>query len=92
MASRRKLKKTIHYISSELINDIYFHCLANNRFDEEKIQDIVLKIHANSIEFISRSSHFSGKEDSKMVKAFFKKFYAEWETSTQEILKLISAL
>ena len=36
MASKRKLKKTMHYISSELITDVFFKTLISDKVNEAK--------------------------------------------------------
>ena len=56
MASKRKLKKTMHYISSELITDVFFKTLISDKVNEAKADELVLTStlgHPNSNNFAS---------------------------------------
>ena len=41
MASRKRLKKTIQFVSSELITDVYFRCLMTNKVNEKHVDQLV---------------------------------------------------
>ncbi len=92
MASRRKLKKVIGYVASELLSDIYFHCLASGKFDNEKVENLALEINDLKTEFIQRLSHSDGKENAAMVKKYYRKLYADWLTSAEKIAEKIKKL
>lgn len=86
MASRRKLKKTIQFVSSELITDIYFRCLMSNKIEEEKVDKIVIQIAENSREFILRANRPTGKDNPALVKVYFRKLFADWQKATEKII------
>jgi hypothetical protein len=92
MASRRKLKQTIRFVSSELINDIYFHCLMSKEIDTLKVDRVTEEVMALQQEFILRANHPDGKENSAFVKAYFRKLYSDWQIAMEKILKEIDSL
>ena len=92
MASRRKLKQTIKFVSSELITDIYFRCLMSKKLDAQKVDDLVVEIMALSREFTLRVNRPDGKDNPKLVKAYFRKLYADWQKSMAKIIKEIETL
>jgi hypothetical protein len=92
MASRRKLKQTLSFVSSELISDIYFRCLMSKEIDSQKVDSLVVEIMALNREFILRVNRPDGKDNSKLVKAYYRKLYADWQKSTEKIIKEIESL
>lgn len=92
MASRRKLKKTIKFVSSELINDIYFRCLLSKDIDTEKVDSITVEIMALNREFILRANRPDGKNNPKLVKTFFHKLFADWTVAMEKVIKEIESL
>lgn len=86
MASRRKLKKTIQFVSSELINEVYFRCLNLKELQESKIENIVEEINKIAQDYILRTNRPDGKENSKVSKVYFRKLYADWQKSVQKII------
>jgi hypothetical protein len=92
MASRRKLKQTLSFVSSELISDIYFRCLMSKELDSQKVDSLVVEIMALNREFILRVNRPDGKDNSKLVKAYYRKLYADWQKSMEKIVKEIESL
>ena len=92
MASRRKLKTTIKFVSSELINDIYFRCLMSKEIDEKKINSLVENIMILNREFILRVNRPDGKDNPKLVKTYFKKQFADWQGAMEKTIKEIESL
>jgi hypothetical protein len=92
MASRRKLKQTIRFVSSELITDIYFRCLMSKKVDEQKVDDLVVKIMTLTREYILRVNRPDGKENPKLIKAYFRKLYADWQAAMEQIIKEIETI
>lgn len=92
MASRRKLKNTLKFVSSELITDIYFRVLMSGKIDEEKVNDLVTDIVALNKAFALRANRPDGKDNSKLVKAYYRKLYADWQNAMNEIIKKIEKL
>ena len=92
MASRRKLKKTIHFVSSELINDIYFRCLVSKDADTEKAGEIITRIMVLNREFILRVDRPDGKDNKQLVKAYFRKLFSDWQAAMDKTIKEIESL
>lgn len=92
MASRRKLKKVISFVSSELLSDVYFHCLASNKFDSKKVEQIALEIAELKAEFISRTGTVDGKENPAIVKKYYRKLYSDWLKAAEAIAEKIKNL
>ena len=92
MASRRKLKKTIKFVSSELITDIYFRLLMSKNAKEETVDQLVVKIVDLNREFVLRASHPNGKDNPKIIKQYYTKLYTDWQDKLAVVLKEIEAL
>ncbi|MBP6662067.1 MAG: hypothetical protein KA172_03165 [Paludibacter sp.] len=92
MASRRKLKKTIQFISSELISDIYFRCLMTKDIDAEKVDAVSVVVMALSREYILRANRPDGKDNPKLVKAYYRKMFIDWQLAIQGVIKEIESI
>lgn len=92
MASRRKLKNTIKFVSSELITDIYFRCLMSKSIEDQKVENLVVEIMDLNREFILRANRPDGKDNPKIVKAYFRKLYSDWQTAMDTVIKEIEKL
>lgn len=92
MASRKKLKKTIQFVTSELITDIYFRCLMSKDIENEKIESLVVEIMALKKEFILRANRPDGKENPQLVKAYFRKLFSDWKKVMENTIKSIENL
>lgn len=82
MASRRKLKKSINYIASELFAEcLYLKQTAGEEAGEkaDALTTDVLKMHK---EFISRISH----TEPGNVKGFYRKLYADFNAAAEKVL------
>ena len=92
MVSRRKLKQTIKFVSSELVTDIYFRCLMSKKLDDQKVDSLVVEIMALNREFVLRVNRPDGKNNTKIVKAYFRKLFADWQKAMEKIIKEIESL
>lgn len=92
MASRRKLKKTIQFVSSELITDIYFRCLVSKDINTEKVDNVTVEVMDLNREFIMRVNRPDGKDNPKLVKAYFRKLFADWQVAMAKVIKEIESL
>lgn len=92
MASRRKLKNTIKFVSSELITDIYFRCLMSGKMDEPTVDNLVVEIMNLNSEFILRVNRPDGKNNPKLVKVYYAKLFADWQKKTSQIVTKIEKL
>lgn len=92
MSSRRKLKKTIQFVSSELITDVYFRCLMNKNTDEKAAEALVVKIVETAREFTLRSNRPGGKQNPASVKSYYRSLYKSWDEKLVEIIKQIESI
>lgn len=88
MASRRKLKKNVNYITGELFSE----CLVNSLFvpgtDKAKADELMGKILLVQSDFISRISH----TEPGNVKGFYKKFREDFNVKVDAIIDEIGKL
>ncbi len=87
MASRRKLKKTIQFVCSELITELYFRFLLNKNADEKAVEALVIKITETAREFTLRSNRPGGKQNPASVKHYYRSLYKAWNEKIAEIIK-----
>jgi hypothetical protein len=92
MASRRKLKKTIKFVSSELITDIYFRCLVSKNIEDQKVDSLVVNVVELNREYLLRVNCPDGKDNPKLVKNYFRKLFADWQIAMEKLIKEIEAL
>ncbi len=92
MASRRKLKNTIKFVSSELITDVYFRCLLSKNVEEPKVDSLVEEIMTLEREYILRVNRPDGKDNPKLVKAYFRKLFSDWQFAMEKVIKSIENL
>ena len=92
MASRRNLKKTIKFVSSELLTDIYFRCLMSKSIDDQKVDALVVEVVTLTREFILRANRPDGKENPKLVKVYFQKLFSDWQIAVDKLVKDIDTL
>ncbi len=88
MASRRKLKKTVNYIISDLYSECLFQELLKPELSQDKIDPILEDIYKVRLEFVSRISH----TEPGNVKGFYKKFKEDFSKAVSEIIASIGAL
>jgi len=70
MASRRKLKKDIDYLCFEVVADCYnYNYLHTGK--EDQVKEIILEAITNRNELIARVNHPDGKNNAKLVKAYY---------------------
>jgi hypothetical protein len=92
MASRRKLKKTIKFVSFELITDVYFRCLVSKNVDDQKIDALVVDIMSLNREYILRTNCPDEKDNPKIVKAYFRKLFSDWQTAMEKVIKEVESI
>ena len=92
MASRRKLKKTIKFVSFELITDVYFRCLMSKSVDDQKIDNLVVDIMSLNREYVLRANRPDGKDNPKLVKAYFRKLFGDWQTAMEKVIKEVESI
>lgn len=85
MASRRGFKKDLNYIYSDLLLDAFKTYSISEKKDEQKASALCKKITDSFTEFIKRSNHTDGKDNPKIVKAYYKKL---WEEVLKDVMSL----
>ena len=91
MASKRKLKKAINFVTNEIVLEIYVLSFFKE-IKEEKLDVLVDKTLDIRDEFIKRINHVDGKKDSKIVKSYFNNIREEWGKSIDELVKEVESL
>ncbi len=91
MASVRNLKKDIDLIMSLVISDCFLVLEENSKVDNEKVLNIVRDTIVKHRELRVRTNHPDGKENSKLVKEFYKKIIEDLLSSADEALEKLSA-
>lgn len=92
MASRRRLKKTIKFVSFELITDIYFRCLMSKDIDDQKIDKLVVEIMSLNREYVLRANRPDGKNNPGLVKTYFHKLFADWQKAMEKVIKEVESI
>ncbi|HOO85332.1 MAG TPA: hypothetical protein PLS94_12255 [Prolixibacteraceae bacterium] len=74
MANKRLLKKDIRSITTFIIADaLELASRLTDANEQEKVLDIIVSITETHNELISRVNHPDGKDNSKLIKAHYKK-------------------
>ena len=92
MASRRKLKKTIKFVSFELITDVYLRCLKSKDVDDQKIDNIVVNIMLLNREYVLRANRPDGKDNPQLVKAYFRKLFSDWQNAMEKVINEVESI
>lgn len=91
MANKRKLKKTMHFISSQLITDVFFKSLMKKEDNAARYDALVMEISQFTREFINRIGKNGGKNP-KEIKAYYRKLYADWNAGIDQFIGKINEL
>lgn len=89
MANKRTLKKDINYLTFDLIAECFTYQYFHKEAEIGKIEEAASKILENRNELISRINHIDGKENPKLVKAYFKKVRMDFEKSLDALDSLV---
>jgi hypothetical protein len=92
MASRRKLKKTIQYVCTELITDIYFRLLINPKAQDQAAESLVLNINLMANDFCLRANRPTGSDNRKLVKTYYRSLYNSWNEKVSQVISEIEKL
>lgn len=89
MASRRKLKKTIQFIETELITEINFRLLMNPKADVKTAEELILEVSALATEYRLRVNHPAANANSQIVKSYYRSIFKSW---SENIAKLYTQI
>lgn len=92
MANRRKLKKTMQFIASELMTDVFFKTLLSPTDITAKADKLAVEISKMSTEFRTRANHYDSKNNPKLVKDYYRKLYSDWNTAVEKVIKEVDEL
>jgi hypothetical protein len=88
MASIRKLKKNLNYLTQELINECLAYQYFNKEADREKVAEVLNAIIENHNDMIYRINHCDVKGDKKKVKEYFRNIIKDFNKSIELLDKL----
>lgn len=92
MAKRRKLKKDIGYVAGDLFAEALFCKLYIPGVDKEKAEMVMSRILDMQDDFVRRANHPDGKDNQKIVKDYYRKFWADLQTEVDAIANEIGEL
>lgn len=87
MASRRILKKNIHFLLHEVAMEAYVSCFLIKEVDEDKFSTFMKQVYELDKEFVARVNHPSGTNDAKLVKAYYKKLAEDFNVKIAETIE-----
>ena len=90
MANRRTLKKGIQLVTSDLITESYINYLIKKKMDNAGFDAIVEKIADINNDFLARVNHPNGTKEPKLVKAYYKKFIADFNKEVDQIIEKLN--
>lgn len=88
MASRRKLKKNVNYITGELFTECLIHSMYVPGTDKKKADELMTEIMFMQDDFVNRISH----TEPGNVKVFYKKFRKDFNDRVNGIIDEIVKL
>ena len=92
MASRKALKKDINYLYSELLTECFKLSIVSSADNHEKIEVLFNKIFLSSNDFIIRAGKPDGKDNPKLVEAYYRKLGQELLNDVMSISKELEEL
>ncbi|MDH6341182.1 hypothetical protein M2480_000332 [Parabacteroides sp. PFB2-12] len=92
MAKRRTLKRDISYIAGELFTEVLVAKMLVSKIDQGAADIVLTRILDMQDEYIKRVSHPGGKDNKKVVKAYYKKLVTDLQAEIEAILLAIEEL
>ena len=87
MASRKALKKDINYLYADLLTECFKLSAISSEEKQEKIEVLFSKKIFSSNDFIVRAGKPDGKNNRKLVKAYYRKLGQDLLNDVMEISK-----
>ena len=72
MASIRKLKKDINFVSFELLTEMFTYKHFHEDMKEEKFDEVIKKVVKKRNELMNRINHYSGEAEKTSYKKHFR--------------------
>ncbi len=93
MASIRSLKKDINFLTSELVTQAYLNQFLFKKISDEELAKYIGEALDFRNKFIERTNHPDGKDNSKLVRGYYKnlrkemveQFANQYETLAQQL-------
>lgn len=92
MASRRLLKKQVHHIMSELMNECMVCNLLLPKFDNTQLDTFAGRIIEIYDEFLGRINNQEKSLDKKRVKAYYAAFIKDFNTQVFAVIEDMNKL
>lgn len=86
MSSIKQLKKVINNLSGELFNECLFCRLYLKKANNQKIDELVTTILQKQTEFLKRSKHTDGKNNTQLVKKHYKALKNDINKHIEEVV------
>ena len=64
----------------------------SGKMDEQTVDNLVVEIMNLNREFVLRANRPDGKENPKLVKAYYAKLFTDWQAKTSQIIAKIEKL
>jgi hypothetical protein len=92
MASRKALKKDINYLYADLLAECFKLSVACPADKYDKVEVLFNKIFLSSNDFITRAGKPDGKDNPKLVKAYYRKLGQDLLNDVMSISKELEEL
>ena len=92
MAKRRILKKDINYISETLFSEVAVIRMLEKDVDADKANKLMARILDLREDFVKRSNTVDGKDNKKLVRAYYRSLNEALRKETAEIIAEIKEL
>ena len=91
MAKRKDLKKSIDYISEDLMLETLL-CTLQPKCDKVKLEEIMARIVSMSTEFRERVQHPAGSANKQLVRQYYKKIREDFDAEVDKIYTELMSL
>ncbi len=86
MASRRKLKKVLKFISCELMAEVYIRSVLSGEVNIPKVDELTMDLVSLQKEFVTRVNSPIGSKNATEVRKYYKELHADWQTRINDII------
>lgn len=90
--NKRRLKKQIHALSSDMVLETSIIAALVDKVDENKAKEVMKEIFSNEVCLASNANKKVGKRGDKAVKTYYADLIKEWNKTIAESYKKINDL